>query len=317
MEPKVRYTLVGLFVVLLGAGAVVIALWLARGGRLAEVDRYHAFMQESVAGLSIYAPVKYLGVDVGEVAEIAINSKDPREVRLTLDVAAGTPVNEDTVAVLRTQGLTGIAFIELRGGSPDAPLLTARSGEEPPIIKTVPSTFQRLDTAVSETLTDVRRLADDARAVIDEENRARIERILADLGRFTNALAKRSDLMEQGIASSAKALENIARLTERIDARMPEFAQRLDASAAALESAGTDVARAGRDLGAVVRDNRQEVDRFARQTLPEVGLLVTELRGLTESLQRVAQQLEENPNVLLFGRQPVPPGPGEGKKGGR
>ena len=113
METKVRYVVVGTFVVLLGAVSVGIFLWLTRGVERTLYDRYHAYFRESVSGLGPNAPVKYRGVDVGRVKEIGINTNNVEEVRLALDIARGTPVKADTVATLKLQGLTGLAFLDL------------------------------------------------------------------------------------------------------------------------------------------------------------------------------------------------------------
>jgi phospholipid/cholesterol/gamma-HCH transport system substrate-binding protein len=45
--------------------------------------------------------------------------------------------------------------------------------------------------------------------------------------------------------------------------------------------------------------------------LAETGLLVTELRQLTATLQRLASELERQPNALIFGRAAPTRGPGE------
>ncbi|MDE2089916.1 MAG: MCE family protein, partial [Gammaproteobacteria bacterium] len=114
METKVNYAVVGLFVLVLGAALIGIVLWLSAGNfnRQAYVT-YYAYMQESVSGLNVNAPVKYHGVDVGRVRRIMLDPHDPARVRLVLDVVRGTPVKTDTVAMLAAQGLTGIAYVEL------------------------------------------------------------------------------------------------------------------------------------------------------------------------------------------------------------
>jgi phospholipid/cholesterol/gamma-HCH transport system substrate-binding protein len=104
MESKVNYVVVGLFVFVLGAALIVVVLWLGKGGYGAAYDRYHVFMRESVAGLSINAPVKYHGVEVGYVVDIVLNPATPEEVRLTLDVVRGSPIKQDTAATLYVQG---------------------------------------------------------------------------------------------------------------------------------------------------------------------------------------------------------------------
>ena len=76
-----------------------------------------------MAGLNVDAPVKYLGVDVGKVSRIEIDPRNSQQVRLHFLIDRGTPIKQDSLAVLKTQGLTGIAYIELSGGSAGSPPL--------------------------------------------------------------------------------------------------------------------------------------------------------------------------------------------------
>ena len=132
MQDKVNYALVGAFVIVLGAALVAGVLWLASGASgQKRYDTYQSIIQESVAGLNIDAPVKYLGVDVGKVSEIAIDPLNSRQVRLRFLIERGTPIKQDSEAVLKTQGLTGIAYVELSGGSAGSPpLVAAADGEK-------------------------------------------------------------------------------------------------------------------------------------------------------------------------------------------
>jgi phospholipid/cholesterol/gamma-HCH transport system substrate-binding protein len=54
-----------------------------------------------------------------------------------------------------------------------------------------------------------------------------------------------------------------------------------------------------------------DVKRFSVDTLPELERLMGELSALTASLRRLSDQTERDPRGLIFGRQSVPPGPGE------
>jgi hypothetical protein len=47
------------------------------------------------------------------------------------------------------------------------------------------------------------------------------------------------------------------------------------------------------------------------EELPELERLLGELSVLSNSLRRLSEQTERNPSGLLFGRMPVPAGPGE------
>jgi len=318
METRVKYVVVGLFVVLLGAASVAIFLWLSKGLERTTYTRYLAFFRESVSGLNINAPVKFRGVDVGRVRDIVINPKNVEEVRLTLEIVQGTPVKTDTVATLRVQGLTGLAFVDLSGGSQAAPLLKVKPGAPYPVIQTGPSLLFRLDSDVTTLITGVNAFTEDARAVIDEENRRNLRQILGDLAVLTQTLAKRSETVDEGVLRGAEAMQNISRITEQLHDRLPVLLDNVASATASLrgtavtiDAAGLEVARAGRELGDMTKENRPNIERFTRQSLPEFGMLVTELRRLTLQLQRLARQLEQEPNSAIFGRPPVPPGPGE------
>lgn len=320
MEPKVNYTLVGLFVALLGTALLAGVLWLSRTDYRGVYDRYYTYMTESVSGLSADSAVKYRGVDVGRVKEIVLNPKNPEEVRIALDLVRGTPVKSDTVAVLETQGLTGISTINLTGGSRDAPLLGVKPGEQFPVIPTRPSFFSRLDHALSRVLDDqslprllenLTALAQDARGVVDAQSRADLKRILADLAKVTTALASRRAELGAGIANADVALERFADLSIKLDAQLPELMDQAKSSVRSLHQMTEEIARASTALRSTVDENRSEIGQFTGQTLAETGALVADLRQLTATLQRLAQELEREPNALIFGRSRPARGPGE------
>ena len=320
MEPKVNYVVVGTFVVLLTAAVLGVVLWLGKSDYRGVYDRYYAYMRESVSGLSVNSAVKYRGVDVGRVKDIVLSPENPEEVRLTLDILHDTPIKTDTVAVLETQGLTGLATLDLTGGSRDAPVLEAAPDEEYPVIKTGPSLFFRLDMAIShlledqgltKLLTNLNQLSQQATAVVDEDNRAALRRILKDLSELTQTLAARHAQVDKGILSASQSAENLAKMTETMNKQMPMLLERVNKSAGALQVMTEEFARTGKAVSALVQETKPDLQEFSRNTLAETGLLVTDLRQLTGTLNRIAQDLEREPNALVLGRTPRPKGPGE------
>lgn len=320
MEPKVNYVLVGSFVAVLGAALLGAILWLGKTDYRGVYDRYEAYMRESVAGLSVNSTVKYRGVDVGRVKEIVLNPDNPEEVRLTLDIARGTPVKVDTIAVLETQGLTGLATVNLTGGSRDAPPLQALEGQKYPVIKTGPSLFFRLDEAISRLLSerglsqllqDLDAAAKGATEVLDVENRSALKRTIQDFADLARTVATHKEELDRGLKGAAQSADNLAKLTASLNEQVPVLLGRINKSALALRSASEDLARTGQAVGSVVEETRPELERFSRQTLPETGALVAELRQLAATLTRVARDIEREPNSLVFGRTAPPRGPGE------
>lgn len=304
MEEKVNFVLVGTFVMVLTGALLIGVLWLSSGKSYrVSSDIYQTYMEDSVAGLSVNAPVRYRGVEVGRVQRIALAPGNVEQVQLTLAIDRGVPIKVDTVAVLQAQGLTGIAYVELTGGRRDSPLLRPPQGGGYPVIKSVPSLFARLDSAVTTLLDNLNRASTSLNAVLDENNRRALKSTLADLALLSHTLAGRSGTIDAALADAAHTLKNTAHLSDEL----PQLAERLQLSADRFDDMSNKVARAGVSVGATF-DSMQQ---FSASTLPEIHQLVVELRDLTASLRRVSEQLEQNPAVLLRGNATAKHGPGE------
>lgn len=306
MESKVNYALVGTFVVTLLLALVIGILWLSGGAQYRKhYTPYIAYMNESVSGLNLNAPVKYRGVEVGRVKRISLEHGE--RVRLDLDIEEGTPIKENTVAFLTVQGLTGIAQIELSGGTKDARPLISRVGEEPAIIKTRPSLLVRLDNAATDLLTSFNRTSDNINSVLDQDNRDSTKKILANIAQLTGALVANQNNIDAILRNSETTTGNAAKLT----AELPALAERIARSADTLREMSAKVSKASDATSKTMDRARGWVDQVSDETLPELQGTLSELQELTASLKRIGGELERNPNMLVVGREPLPPGPGE------
>jgi phospholipid/cholesterol/gamma-HCH transport system substrate-binding protein len=307
MQRQINYALVGLFVILLGAAWLAISLWLALGDFSVQYKTYRVYLDESVSGLYIDAPVKYRGVEIGKVSEIRLNPAVTGQVQLTLDIDASAPIKEDTIAVLTVQGLTGIAFVDLSGGSLESPPLQAEAGEPFPVIRTGPSFFARLDTSGTELMTNLNVLAHGLANVVDADGAQALREILANIRQVTAVLASRQAELESSVHAAARLLEGSAQAAERL----PELMARVDTTAQAFETMALSVGGAGERINAYIENTGVGLQQFSQQTLPEFGALISELRRLADTLQGIAARMEEDPRVLLYGRELELPGPGE------
>jgi phospholipid/cholesterol/gamma-HCH transport system substrate-binding protein len=290
MEEKVNFALVGVFVLVLSAALIGGVLWLSSGKSYrTSYDIYQTYTKDSVAGLNLNAPVRYRGVEVGRVRKIALAPNNVEQVQLTLAIERGTPVKVDTLAVLQTQGLTGLAFVELTGGSRDSPSLQAQNKEEYPVIKSGPSLMTRLDSAITSLLSNLNRSSENFNALMDGDNRRAVKHALADL--------------ESGLGNAARTMENTARLSDEL----PQLAKRIQRSADAFDQMASNLAHASASASGTL-DGAQQ---FTSETLPEVHQLVMEMRDLTNSLRRFSGELEQNPSALLYGKPAAKRGPGE------
>jgi len=163
----------------------------------------------------------------GAVRKIALAPEDIEQVQLTLDIERGTPVKEDTVAVLRVQGLTGIAYVELSGGHRDSPPLQARPNAAYPAIRTGPSLMVRLDATLTALLANLNRTSESLNAVMDDVNRRAFKQALADVEALTRTLAGRSATIgRRACQCIARARKRCTRRRGDAPARRARAAQR-------------------------------------------------------------------------------------------
>ena len=303
-----NYPLVGAFVLVLGAVLIAVVLWLASGGALQKkYDLYLAIEDESVAGLNLNAPVKYNGVDVGKVRQIRLDPGNPERVNLLFAIERGTPIKEDTVAVLKTQGLTGIAYVELSGGARDAPPLRATAGSAYPVIRTKPSLSARLENVLTTVLAKLDSTSSTINSILSDENKTAFKSALTDIATVARTIAARKETLDAGISNAGRTFDHASRAA----AQVGPVIDRIGRSAEAIEKMGNEVAGASASAGKTVDSVGADVRRYTAEAMPELERLLGEMSVLAASLRRLSEKIEGSPGGLLLGRRQVPSGPGE------
>jgi len=244
---------------------------------------------------------------VGKVRTIQLDPDNPEQVRLVFAIDRGTPIKEDTVAVLKTQGLTGIAYVELDGGTLASPTLRAQAPGELPVIQTKPSLSARLENMLTSVLAKLDSTSDNVNKILSDENLASFKSTLADLSAVARTLAANQGSINAGLANAARTFDNSARVSAQLGPVVEQVGRSADAFARMSNETAAASAAAGKTVDALGADMK----RFTGETLPELERLLGELNVLSASLRRLSEKVEGSPGGLLLGRRPVPPGPGE------
>ena len=262
MESKTHYTIVGIFVITLISAAIFTTIWLSSDVRTKEHKTYLIFMNESVAGLNINAPVKYNGVDVGNVSKISLSEKNPKQVRLLVNIVLGTPITQGTTATLITQGLTGVAYIGLQGDDSDEQPLLPVHGEKYPVIKSIPSFFSRLDTSLQILTNNVNVLAWKIENLLNKQNQKAISKTLSHLAEFTEHLSANGKNIDKLLQSTALASQQLPALTQQLAQETIPAATRLI----------NNLNKAGNNLIDITNDIKQNPSVLVRgQAQPSLG----------------------------------------------
>lgn len=304
METRAHHVLIGLFTVLVVAGAMLFGLWLAKSSVDSAFKDYEIVFNEAVTGLSKGSAVQYSGIKVGDVVQLRLDPKDPRRVLARIRLAGDTPIKEDTQAKLALTGITGTSNIQLSGGTPKSPELMGKNGKLPVIVAT-PSPIARLLNNSNDLMTSINELLHNANRLFSSQNVERISQTLEHLEQTTGAIAgEREDIRKtlQQLAlvgkQAGETLEQTTALMRNANGLLNNQGKQMLTSAdQAMISLEQSTATINRLLA-----NNQDAVNSGLQGLSELAPAVRELRDTLSSLRGISQRLEANPSGYLLGR---------------
>ncbi len=211
METRANYVLIGAFTLAGILGVFGFFLWLAKF----EVSRQYAYYDvlfDNVSGLSAAGGVSYNGLPVGQVISLRLDEEDPSKVRVRLEVDADIPVTKETIAQLQSLGVTGVAYVELTGGSSSAERLPNDS-----LIQSKRSAIQSLFEGAPLLLEKAIKLIEDVNSVVDEQNRQSVSDVLTNLASASGRLDKTLSDFETLSNDLGGAARDIGDFTKRLD----------------------------------------------------------------------------------------------------
>ncbi len=266
METKANYTVIGMFTLAVVLGVFGFVYWFQNIGGTGERSFYRVRFEGSVSGLRTGASVLFNGIKVGEVTDLRLNPEHPKEVTATVSIDKSVAVRSDTEIGLEFQGLTGIAALSLKGGTPSLPAVVG-SKENPPVLVAPPGATQDVTQAARDAL---RKLQD-----FIEENQKAFHSALENIDRFTGALARNSDRID-------RITEGLQNLTGGDDGKGGEI---------------NEAARSIRTLA----DNLDK--RTAEITIGINKLTNTGTRTLS-TIGTAAKHFDANPSRIIWGGAP-------------
>ena len=274
METKANYVVTGLFTLAVIVGAFGFVFWFQGTGGGSGQTAYRVVFDGSVAGLRTGSAVTFNGIQVGEVADLALDARDPRKVVALLKLDRAVPVRADTKVGLAFEGLTGLAEVSLTGGAAAAAPLAARPGEPPTLYADATATA------------DVTQQARDVLARIDglvTQNETVLHLSLSNIETVTNTLAQNSQRLNAVMAGLEKltggpdgngqigrAADSVRRLADNLDKQSTQI------------SAG--------------------LTQFSTTGLKQFEAFAVDGRRTLAELQKTIQNINQHPNSLIFGR---------------
>jgi phospholipid/cholesterol/gamma-HCH transport system substrate-binding protein len=306
METRANHVLIGAFVVVISVLIVLSLLWAGKHSLDREFDYYDVYFREAVTGLVKGSPVQYNGIQIGEVVSLRLSRIDPNRAIARIRVGGDTPIKTDTQAKMASMGLTGVAFIQLSGGTADSPPLLPRPGRTIAVIRAQPSDLARLFESGTDIVTTVNDVLNRVANILSDENAAKLSQAIDDINRLTTAIGNESGSVQTILRDGARATTELADTLEQVRATVARLESTVGTAQHILEDDVSEAMTALREASEATRDilagNRGAIDQFAQEGLVELGQVLTELRILLSSLQNLSRRLESNPSGFLLGR---------------
>ncbi|NWG91795.1 MAG: MCE family protein [Parvularculaceae bacterium] len=288
METRAHYVLIGAFVLITVALAFLFVLWLGQTQR--DYDEYDVIFRERVSGLSVGAAVSFNGIQKGEVMDLSIDPDNPRIVIARIRVDNDTPVKTDTKAELELVGFTGLAIIQLVGGTAEEPLL-----------KDVTRGVPRIEAdagGIAQILSGSNDIIAAANRLLSEQNTAAFSRILTNVDTLTGTLAKQDRNIATTFENLAAASGKLGRTAESLDKLLSD-----DAPATVEEAQATlaEMQALIAEMRGAVAENRESIRVFTDQGLAQVGPAVAEARQMFRTLDQVLREIDRDPRGYILG----------------
>jgi phospholipid/cholesterol/gamma-HCH transport system substrate-binding protein len=308
MEIRASYVIVGTVVLALIAGLAVFSAWLIK----VDVDElnidYAIYFEGSVTGLQEGGQVQYRGVPVGRINQIRIDPDNVERVRVIVEIDKNTPITKDTIATLEMQGITGLAYVQLLGGTQDSAPLVVEEGAELPVIAARRSALERVFEATPDLLATAVDIAESLSSFLNDENISRLSNTLDNVEAFSGGLADNRDKVGDVMTGLDETLGEIRQLSADLRQVSGKLDERLDGVGGDLVTTLTELSGAARDLGGAARqldgmveDLREPFSDFSGTGLYELTNLVGESRALVAALTRITKEVERDPAGFLIG----------------
>ena len=311
METRASHLLVGIFVVLFVSAIFGFITWLVRADIDREIAYYDIEFTSAVSGLGVGGDVRFNGVKVGAVSSIRIDREDPRKVRVRIEVGAETPARADSVATLEFQGVTGVSFVQISGGTTQSAMLPAKSRGAIPVIASRPSRIAELFEGAPDLINRSIVLVDRVADLVNEENRKHFGGIVADLNTLSGAIAKREreigriiEAFERGSEDFAETARSVRSMSAKLDVIVDKAGGTMtgvDELVRDGRRAAVALANVSEEAHALLAENRRPIENFTGDGLSEIRRFVSEARILVGSIARVAARIEDDPSQVLFG----------------
>ena len=300
MDTKINFFKIGLFVIVLIVSLLFVVFWLGKFGfEKKKFDEYTIYFKESVSGLNIGSSIKYKGFEVGNVGEIKLNPNNSEEIQIDITIKKGTPIKEDNYAVLGNLGITGLKYIELKGGSNNSNLLK----EDENGFKIISSKTSDLTTLVDSTTdltNELTLVLAQMKKLLADENIKTISQILDKTQNSMSNVEQFSNYLVSNEKKLDELLKNINILTKNGNKSF----ESIDKSADSFKELSSEILLE-------IRKGSFDIKDMSKESFDKLNNVLNSLDSTLLQTQTLIDNLNQSPSDILFKQKNIKNGPGE------
>ena len=300
MDTKINFFKIGLFVIALVTSLLILVFWLGKFGfEKKKFDEYSIYFQESVSGLNIGSSIKYKGFEVGNVSEIKLNPNNSEEIQIDIVIKKGTPIKEENYAVLGNLGITGLKYIELKGGSNNSKLLQ----EDENGFRIISSKTSDLTTLVDST-TD---LTNQLTLVLGQ-----MKKLLADenIKTISEILGKTQNSMSNVEQFSSYLVNNEKKIDELIN-NINLLSKNGNKSFESINNSANSFKDLTSEILAEIKKGSFDINGMSKESFDKLNSVLNNLDSTLLQTQTLIDNLNQSPSDILFKQKNIKNGPGE------
>lgn len=300
MERDAHYVAVGAFILLVVAMAIGFVLWYTDANDGREYGYYEIYFTGSVSGLDRGSPVRFLGVDVGRVRRLAIDSSDATRVRVVVEVDQAAPISAATRASLGLQGVTGLLYVNLKEASDVDRSAPLTQGDQYPVIEAVESDFDAFLASLPELMGRANTLLERVSRVVSDENLAGIADTIKGMRDTMATMPQTAKDVQQLVVELRSTVAELHGASESLRAMTTDARPEVQTALARMNDIAGNLADASKRIDTFTQKSEVQLGNFTEQGLFELERLMRETRQAAREFRDLSRSLQENPSQILY-----------------
>ncbi|MBU0924080.1 MCE family protein [bacterium] len=300
MDTKINFFKIGIFILIFTLMLLAVIFWLGKYGfEKKKFDEYTIYFKESISGLNVGSAIKYKGFEVGNVNEIKINPNNSEEIELNILIQKGTPIKEDNYAILGNLGITGLKYIELKGGTNDSPLLKENEAGIK-IIQSKTSDLVSLFDSTQDITQEFMLVLNQIKKVLDDKNIDKFSNILTKSENSASKIEQLSDYLIKNEKKIDLLLKDISNLVKTSNE-----------SFISVNKSATSFKELSNEFLKELKDGNFNLKELSAESFDRLNKVLDSLDETLVETQNLINEIEQSPSDLIFKQKSIKYGPGE------